>query len=99
MNDPVLPKRGTLKSELLFLLLSGYSFKNRDMWLPLDTGCSAPRISELRADGWEIHNRQDVSSKRDKTYYMTSLFISEQLTRPDVQEFMVLMSRLTKKVG
>lgn len=90
---PKLPGVNTHKASILYLLLRGNKIKNKEMWGHIDTGYSASRISELRADFWMIDDtslREITKEKKTvviKQYFIKTLHLSEILKDQTVLDF------------
>lgn len=88
-----LPGVNTHKASILYLLLRGNKIKNKEMWGHIDTGYSASRISELRADFWTIDDTslKEVTKEKKtvviKQYFIKTIHLSEILRDPDVLTF------------
>ncbi len=103
---PKLPSVNTHKASILYLLLRGHRIKNKEMWGHIDTGYSASRISELRADLWMIDDialREFTKEKKHvvvKQYFIKSIHLSEILKDQNVLDFIAKYEAVhMKKAG
>lgn len=90
---PKAPSVNSHKASILYLLLKGNRIKNKEMWGHIDTGYSASRISELRADLWVIDDTslKEITKEKKtvviKQYFIKSIHLSEILKNQNVLDF------------
>jgi hypothetical protein len=103
---PKIPGVNTHKASILYLLLRGHQIRNKQMWGHIDTGYSATRISELRADLWPIDDKSLLETTKEKKsvvvkqYFIKSIHLSEILRNQDILDFITRYEEFhSKKVG